>query len=160
MMKQISRWNPKNQTVQNFKNEMNDVFQKFFDDSFFSLSDSVFNKDRVLTPAMNVEEKENTYLVEVEMPGVDADDVDVELDGNRLVIKGEKKQESETKDAEKNMHIVEHSYGSFFRSFVLPDNVDANHITAEAKNGMLHIELPKNQDSKPQRIDVKKSEKK
>ncbi|MGM9924258.1 MAG: Hsp20/alpha crystallin family protein [Bacillus sp. (in: firmicutes)] len=155
-MKQLRRWSPEKQPVQQFKNELSEVFQNFFDDSFFNSPGSLFNKDQALTPAMNVEEKANLYAIEVEVPGVNPEDVDVELDGNMMIIKGEKSHENKKEDKDKHMHVVEHSYGSFYRSFTLPDNIDVDHITAETKNGMLYIEIPKNKKSKPHRINVKK----
>ncbi|WP_019243843.1 MULTISPECIES: Hsp20/alpha crystallin family protein [Bacillus] len=154
-MRALSRWNPDKQPMEQFKKEMNDVFQRFFDDSFFPSTSSFFNKADVYTPAMNIEEKDDSYLIDVEVPGVDPKDVDIQLDGNMIVIKGEKHQENETKDENKKMHVIEHSYGSFYRSFALPENADLDSITAENKNGMLYITVPKNKESKTRRIDIK-----
>jgi len=82
--------------------------------------------------------------------------VDIELDGNVMSIKGEKSHKEEKEDKDSRMHVVEHSYGSFYRSFTLPENVDSSDISAENKNGMLYIEVPKSKKSEPHRIEVKK----
>src|SRR5690606_16844748 len=133
-MKPIRRWNSDNHPLQQFKNELDGVFQRFFDDPFFS-RDSFFNQEHSFTPACNIEEKSDRYMIEAELPGVEPEEVEIELDGNVMTIKGERTLEEETKDEDKQMHIVEHSYGSFHRSFALPDNIDPDNITAENKNG-------------------------
>ena len=72
-----------------------------------------------------------------------------------MSVKGERKQKTESEDEENKVHMVEQSYGSFYRSFTLPDNVNTDEIYAENKNGILFIKLPKNKESKPRRIDIK-----
>lgn len=149
-MRSLKPWDSKH-PIQRLRNEMDNLFSRFFDEI---PTPSFLSDERTFTPKCNIEERENDYLVEVEIPGVDPKDVLVELEGNVLKIKGERKREVETKDEEKTMHIVEHSYGSFYRSFTLPENVDAENIRAENKNGILYITLPKDKKEQPRRITI------
>jgi HSP20 family protein len=105
------------------------------------------------TPAVDIAEQENGYLVKMELPGVNKDDVKISLESNILTIKGEKKQEKEEKS--KNVHRLERSYGSFQRSFTLPTTVKSDTIDAYFKEGVLTISLPKAEDAKPKQIEVK-----
>lgn len=150
-MRQMKPWNENNHPIQRLKNEMDSLFSRFFEDlptpSFLSQSDT-------FTPKCNIEERRNDYIVEVEIPGVDPQDVQIELTGNTLTIQGERKREVETEDEENKLHVVEHSYGTFYRSFTLPDNVNIDEIKAENKNGILLITLPKDKKEKPRRIIV------
>ena len=105
------------------------------------------------TPAVDIAEQENEYTVKMELPGVNKEDVKINLESNILTIKGEKKQEKEEKD--KNLHRVERSYGSFQRSFTLPTTVKSDKIDAVFKDGVLSISLPKAEEAKPKQIEVK-----
>ncbi len=150
-MKPIRRWNDREDLMKSFRNEMDNMFQRFFDDSFFS--DKPMWKES-FTPACNIEEKRNKYIVELEVPGVEPDDIEIEIDENVMTIKGERKQQTETKDDDSQMHIVEHNYGSFYRSFTLPDNVNTDEIDAHDKNGILYITIPKQKERKVRRIKI------
>lgn len=151
-MKPIRRWSPE-EPIKKFKNELDGMFQRFFDDPFFS-NTPLLKRDDVFTPACNIEEKKDRYSIEAEIPGVDPDDIDIEIDGNVLTIKGERKQEVETKDEDTQLHKIEHSYGSYYRSFTLPDNINTDEISADNKNGILFIDIPKHKDSKTRRIKI------
>lgn len=107
---------------------------------------------RPFSPQTNIAETENQYEVTVDLPGLKPDEVKVELVGNSLVISGERKQESETKD--KTFHRVERSYGMFRRSFPLDQNVEAENISARFSNGVLTITVPKSQSALPRQIQV------
>jgi HSP20 family protein len=98
-------------------------------------------------PATDISETASEFLVKAELPEVKKEDISVELDGNTLTIKGERKQEKEDKSTK--VHRVERTYGSFMRSFTLPENVDGKAITAEVKDGVLHVHLPKVEVPKP-----------
>jgi HSP20 family protein len=106
-------------------------------------------------PATDIAETDKEFLFKAELPGVKKEDISVELEGNTLTIKGERKQEKEEKD--KKMHRVERFYGSFMRSFTLPENVNAKAISAEMKEGVLQVHLPKTAapESKPTKVEVK-----
>lgn len=104
-------------------------------------------------PAFDVSEDETTITLEAELPGMTEKEITVQIDEGVLTVSGEKKFEFEKK--EKNFHRVERSYGSFHRSFTLPETVDAEKVQANAKNGVLTITLPKIEAAKPKLIDVK-----
>ncbi|KKO46792.1 hypothetical protein WG68_02245 [Arsukibacterium ikkense] len=93
------------------------------------------------TPAMDIVEKDHEIMVRLDTPGMERKDLKVEINDNMLVISGERKYEH--KDEKDNYHRLERGYGSFVRSFRLPDYVDQNHIKAECKNGLLQIHLAK-----------------
>jgi len=105
------------------------------------------------TPAVDITEHDDQFVVKVELPGVNKDDVKITLENNILTIRGEKKQEKETK--KENYHRVERSYGSFQRSFTLPTTVKSDKIDAAYKDGILQIALPKAEEAKPKQIEVK-----
>jgi len=107
----------------------------------------------VWTPAVDVAENENEVQVKVELPGVSKDDVKITMQENILTIRGEKKQDKETKNTE--YHRVERSYGSFQRSFTLPTNVKHEKIEASYNDGVLTVTLPKAEEAKPKQIEVK-----
>ncbi|MCS6945259.1 MAG: Hsp20/alpha crystallin family protein [Sutterellaceae bacterium] len=106
-------------------------------------------------PATDISETEHEYVFKAELPEVKKEDVSVEVDGNVLTIKGERKAEKEEKN--KKMHRVERFYGSFLRSFTLPENVNPKAITAELKDGVLTVHLPKagKEQPRPTRIEVR-----
>lgn len=105
------------------------------------------------TPAVDIVEQENEYVVKMELPGVNKDEVKISLESNILTIKGEKKQEKE--EQSKNLHRIERSYGSFQRSFTLPTTVKSDKIDAVFKDGVLSVSLPKAEEAKPKQIEVK-----
>lgn len=95
----------------------------------------------------------NTLHIKAELPGVDPKDVEISLDGNRLTLKGERKVEKEDQAAQGYFH-KELSYGSFSRSFVLPNGIDASKIEAAAKNGILEVTVPLPETVFPKRVTV------
>ena len=106
-------------------------------------------------PSVDVAEDDKAYKITAELPGLEEKDIEVSVAGDMLVLKGEKKQESEKK--EKNYHMTERAYGSFQRAFALPDGVDRAKIAADLAKGVLTITLPKTAEAqKPaQKIAVK-----
>ena len=112
------------------------------------------------SPAVEVFEKEDKYIVKAELPGVKEEDMDVSVEGETLTIKGEKKSESEVK--EDDYYRCERSYGSFYRSIALPATVDTKKIEASFEDGVLEVIIPKAAEVKPKKITVstKKKEKK
>jgi HSP20 family protein len=103
-------------------------------------------------PAVDITEHENEFVVKVEVPGVTKDDVKITVQNDVLTIKGEKKDEKESKGA--NYHRVERSFGSFQRSFVLPATVQSAKVDAKYNNGILVITLPKAEEAKPKEIEI------
>ena len=104
-------------------------------------------------PTVDIEEGEQDYHITAELPGLSKEDVKITLQEGVLTLQGERKQEKEEKG--KRFHRVERSYGAFVRSFALPDAVDETKVSAEFKDGELHIRLPKSEKAKPKAIEVK-----
>ncbi|MBU0632165.1 Hsp20/alpha crystallin family protein [bacterium] len=93
------------------------------------------------SPCVNTREGEFAYHMDIDLPGVKKEDISVKVENNILTLKGERKTKEETK--KEDYYKVESSFGSFMRSFTLPENVDAENIHAENKDGVLEITLPK-----------------
>ena len=110
-------------------------------------------QEREWSPAIEVFEKEDKYVIKAELPGLKEEDVDVSVSDDTLCLKGEKKTEYEIKEEE--YHWSERTYGSFLRTIRLPSNVDTKKIEADYENGMLEITLPKMAEVKPKKITVK-----
>ena len=109
-------------------------------------------EQREWAPSIEVFEKEDKFVVKVELPGMKEEDIDVSVVGDTLTIKGERKAESEVK--EEDYYCCERSYGSFLRSIALPSHVDANKIEASCEDGVLEVSLPKVPEVKPKKIAV------
>ncbi len=105
------------------------------------------------TPSVDVTEQENAFVVKAELAGVKKDDVKITVHENILTIRGEKKQEKETKET--NTHRVERAFGSFQRSFNLPGLIKSNEIEATFADGVLTVSIPKAEEAKPKQIEVK-----
>ena len=104
-------------------------------------------------PAVDIFEKGDDLVIRAEVPGVEKSDIEVRVEDNTLVLKGERNQEKGFE--ENNAYRLERSYGSFVRSFRLPKTVDASRIAAEYRAGVLAVTLPKAEDAKPKKIDIK-----
>jgi HSP20 family protein len=105
------------------------------------------------TPTVDISETDGEYLIKAELPEVKKEDVKVTLEDGVLILSGERRQEKEEKHAK--YHRMERSYGSFVRSFSLPELVDESKVKAEYKDGVLSLHLPKSEKVKPRAIDVK-----
>jgi len=140
-------------TVDPFR-EMFDL-QRRINQLFENRSASTSNEGVALsawTPAVDIFEDENAFLIKVELPEVSREDVKVNLQDNTLAISGERHFENEEK--RDNYHRVERSYGQFYRSFTLPPNINAEAIDAQFKDGVLRLTLPKKEEAKPKQITV------
>jgi HSP20 family protein len=104
------------------------------------------------TPAVDVYEDENAFVIKLDLPEIKREDVKVTLDKNVLTISGERKLENEEK--RERYHRVERSYGKFFRSFTLSPNANAEAVSAEFKDGVLRLVVPKKEEAKPKEIQV------
>ncbi|MDE2304137.1 MAG: Hsp20/alpha crystallin family protein [Gammaproteobacteria bacterium] len=136
----LIRWEP--------LREMDEFFRPYLP----MLSRTRRNGDVEWAPTSNVSETEKEYLIKAELPEVKREDVKVELSGGVLTISGERKHEKQSKD--ENELRVESFYGSFSRSFSLPDDIDAGAIKAECKDGVLKVHIPKKQPSQPKAIAI------
>ncbi|MEX0823674.1 MAG: Hsp20/alpha crystallin family protein [Balneolaceae bacterium] len=131
-----------------------DVFGKRFSDimdEFFN--DAVATRNRSFAPSIDISETNKKYLIDVEIPGMTKDDIDLNIENNRLTISGERKFENEEKN--KQYHRVETHYGTFTRSFQLPDNVKKDSINATYKDGILNISIDKSEDKVKKQIQIK-----
>jgi HSP20 family protein len=145
-MNTITRWDP-------FRNiaTLQEQVNRLFEDSFFrSRADE--SSLAAWTPAVDIYEDGNQMVIKADLPEVNEKDIEVRLENNLLSIRGERKFEK--KVSEENYLRVERAYGSFSRSFSLPSTVDAEHINAEYRNGVLTVTLPKREESKPRQIKV------
>jgi len=106
-------------------------------------------------PTVNTREADDAYYVEVDLPGIKKEDISIDVDENVLTVSGERKVSEEQK--EENYYKVESRFGRFERSFTLPEDVDAEKIEAESKDGVLQIRIPKVQqvDKAPKKIEIK-----
>jgi HSP20 family protein len=128
--------------------EMNTMF-----DRLFRGTDDAETTFSAWCPATDIAEQDDAYIVHVEVPGVKKEDFKITLESNILTIRGEKKQEKESKND--HLHRVERSYGSFQRSFTLPAKVKNDKIEAVYKDGVVTLTLPKAEETKPKQIEVK-----
>lgn len=104
------------------------------------------------SPAVDISEDTKEFLVKAELPELKKEEIKVSVENGELAISGERKMEKEEK--EKKFHRIERSYGSFMRSFTLPENVSADKVCAEFKDGVLLVHLPKTEVSKPKSVQV------
>ncbi|HAV10920.1 MAG TPA: molecular chaperone [Dehalococcoidia bacterium] len=133
--------------------EMGRRFEDFFGRPFLpSLWRHFASEEMAWLPAIDVLEKEDKFIVKVELPGVKKEDIDVSIAGDMLTISGEKQAESEVK--KKGYYYRESSYGSFSRSITMPPTVDASKIESSYDTGVLEITLPKAVDVKPKKVAI------
>ena len=128
-----------------------------FDELFnqFLMEGTSGQMSEALSAAMDVAETDQAIEVKMDLPGVKADDVDIQIDNNTLTVRGQRTEETEEKDDEKQYHRIERCSGSFSRSVVLPSSVNADESSAEFKDGVLNIVIPKTEDAKPRKISIK-----
>jgi HSP20 family protein len=127
---------------------LDDSWDRWFD-SFFE----DFPVSRTRTPAVDIKENENEYSMEFELPGLTDKDIEVKVEGNLLTLSSKKSEEKEEK--KKDYVVKERKSYSFCRSFVLPENVNADKITAEFNNGLLTLNVPKTEKAKPKLLEIK-----
>lgn len=106
------------------------------------------------TPQFDVKETPESFVLKADLPGVREEDIDVSLTGNRLMVTG--RREDETREEGESYYTYERSYGSFSRSFTLPEGIDPDKVDAELRHGVLTLTLPKREEVKPRKIAVKK----
>jgi HSP20 family protein len=146
----IVRWEPFRDLV-GLQERMN----RLFDESFRGINRTSGEEDWVggsWAPAVDIYEQNGNIVLKAELPGVDPKDVDVRVENNILTLRGERKLDNEVK--RENYHRVERAYGSFTRSFTLPNVVDTEKIKAEYKDGLLRMTLPKKDEARPKQISI------
>jgi HSP20 family protein len=136
----LIRWEPAREL-----REMNRLFNTFFEPSTGAVM-------RRWSPAMDLIETEDNYVLRADLPGVSEGDVKIELDDNVLTISGERK--SAHKEAKEGYYRVERAYGSFSRTLTLPEGVDADSISASFDRGVLEVRVPKPEQRKPRKVEI------
>lgn len=142
----IIRYRPSNSILDSFQNELNTLLGD-------SSRETAYSR---WTPHVDVQTKEDKYIVYADIPGVDPKDIQVHMDGNVLSIEGERK--SETRDDSETYTRTERYFGHFSRSFTLPEDVSEKDIDAKCNKGVLCLIIPKTEKKKPRRIEVKEGE--
>jgi len=147
-MMNLVRWNPWRE-MPAVHNRVN----RFFDDPFFAIGrmDQVADPG-LWNPAIDLYETEDHFVIKAELPGIDKNDIKVDLKDRMLTLSGERSYDHEVK--EENYYRKERTYGKFQRVFSLPADVDADGITAELKDGVLRVEVPKPEDKKAKQVTV------
>jgi HSP20 family protein len=145
-MSNLTRWEPMREMM-----TLREAMDRLFDDAFtrpVNLRDGGWS-----VPAVDMYQTDDEVVVRAALPGFKADEVQINVTGDVLTLRGEVKQEEEKND--KAWHIREHRWGSFERSIALPTDVKADKAVADFENGILTITLPKAEEVKPKTITVK-----
>jgi HSP20 family protein len=150
-MATITRWDPF-QDVLSLREAMNQLMEESF------VRPTGTQNGKNFTPALDFSETAEGYLVEAALPGVKPEDVEITVENNVLTIKGETRQETDSK--QRNFHRVERRFGSFQRTIGLPTTVKADAIKADLTHGVLRLEIPKAEEVKPRKISVNVGESK
>lgn len=122
-----------------------------FEDAFSRLLTEP-QSNRPWSPAVDIYETENELVLKADLPGIEPNEVDVRVENQTLTVSGERKFEA--KDSGKGFHRIERSYGSFTRSFNVPNTFDTGNVAASFKNGILTVSLPKKEAAKPRQIKI------
>ena len=146
-MSNVTRWDPFNDML-----SLREAMSQLFEESYVSSGTSRRGQGGFV-PELDLSETADGYLVEVVAPGLKPEDLQITLENNVLTIKGELRQE--TRDKQRDYHRVERRYGGFQRTIALPSTVKSDAIKAELNNGILRLDIPKAEEVKPRRIDVK-----
>lgn len=128
--------------------------QRFFSQLFGpAILRGLEEEDRLMRPRVEITETDDAYTVEAELPGFAKEEIELEVEGDRLRLRAERKEE---KEEEKDNYIVkEREHGTYVRTFILPEDVAADKIEANMDKGILKVTLPKAEETKPKRIEVK-----
>lgn len=145
----LIRWG-EDRNLSGLRREMNDLFDTFFQRGF-----PYFTEKGRWGPPIDVAETPETVIVKADVPGVRPEEIEISVDNNVLTIKGEKREEKT--GGKGSVHWVERRSGTFLRSVTLPTGVDAEHVSAESKDGVLTVTLPKRAEARARKIEVKTS---
>ncbi len=143
----IVRWEPFRELVTAQRD-----FDRFFRGAFNPAWGEGEASTRTWAPPVDIFEDENNIVLKAELPGLDPKDVEVRVEDNTLYLKGERKFEREVK--QENYHRVERSYGTFARSFSLPNSINSEKVEAHYKDGILTLSLPKREEAKPRTVQI------
>ena len=130
-----------------------DRMNQLFDDTLARSRDrEEGGRTGMWTPAVDIYETDASVVVKAELPGIEKERIGVEVKDGMLTLRGERKVEKDVK--EENYHRIERSYGTFLRTFSLPVSVDPDKVTATFKDGVLEIDIPKQEKAKPRKVKV------
>ena len=144
----VIRWDPFRE-LSTLQDRMNRLFEEGNGDSRGGEPPAT----RAWSPAVDIHETENQIVVKAEVPGMEREDIELGLENNVLTLKGDRRFEKDT--TEENYHRIERAYGTFSRSFSIPSVVDEDKISADYKEGVLTITLPKTEKAKAKQIAIK-----
>ncbi len=143
----VTRYNPYNEVRRGFE-LLNSMMQNL---------DATAEEGAIASfvPKVNTREGDDAYYVEIDLPGIKKEDIEITTEDNVLTISGERKMKDEVK--ENDYYKIESAYGKFSRSFTLPEKVDVEKIEAESKDGVLEVVIPKlkEEEKKPKKIEIK-----
>jgi HSP20 family protein len=142
----ITRWDPF-RDLMSIQNEMNRLFGRTYGGDVGESTRGAW------TPALDVFETQEKFVITMELPGVSPDDVDISVEDSTLMVRGERKFYSEQQ--EESFLRIERRFGEFTRSLTLPSTADAESIQASFDQGVLTIEIPKREEAKPRKISIK-----
>ena len=144
---QLVKWNPMRDML-----SFNNRADRMFNDFFYPSRGMQMSKDSSWNPRVDIYEDEDAIVLKAELPGVEKDNIVVDVEGRVLTLKGERSSDNEVQ--EESYYRRERTFGSFERRFNLPDNVDPEKITADYKDGILKLGIPKPEENKPRQITV------
>ena len=151
--KAVAPWQPFSEMAR-MEREMERMFEDFFSPRWSPFRRSFWPMRKPTIPSVDIDvyEEKDEIVAKAELPGLEKDDINVNVRDHTLTIKGEKKKEEEAKD--ENYHYSERSYGSFVRTIELPTDVQTEKAKASFKNGVLEIRVPKTEEAKRKAITV------
>jgi HSP20 family protein len=126
------------------------MVREMFQDPFGGIG--LLANETAFRPNLDVTETNDAFVINVDLPGVGEEDIEVQVTGNRLTVSGRREAE-ETREGERYV-AIERSYGTFSRSFVLPDSADLDHVEAQLRNGVLEIRVPKRGEMKGRKVSI------
>jgi len=148
----IVRWDPFREVV-SLQSRLNSLFQNYGQTDYGrGPNDGETLAAASFAPPVDIYEDDQKLVLKLEVPGVKQEDLDIEVEGRTLTVRGERKFSREEK--EENFHRVEHRYGTFARSFTLPNSVDVENVKATYDAGVLQLELMKKAEAKPRQIKI------
>jgi HSP20 family protein len=151
IMKTLAMYRPN--TIQNALSDFDRYFESFFGDSILAPAARMFNH----IPAVDIQENENSYVLDMELPGYDEKNIEVHVDGSSLTISSKEEDSREEKKTNENngTYILrERKISSFTRSFKLPENADPEAVNAAFKNGILNLEIKKRAETQKRAIRI------
>lgn len=143
----LIRWKPYRRML-----ALQNAMDRFFEDSFFEAPQWLNRMESELLVPVDMRETDETLVLNVELPGLKPEDVEISIRNNTLTLQGELKSEDERDRGD--VHFKERRYGSFQRSIQLPTHIDTENVKAEFEDGVLHVTLPKSEEIKPRQIAI------